>query len=247
MPADERPKDMPGPAMSRLLVIVLAILAVAIYVRSPIDLMPDGAGLIGVIDDLLVALGAMWWLRNRTTPPRPRTTARQRARGPGARGSGGPGAGDAHAPGAGAAADETPWDPFAVLGVRPGATRDEIRDAYRTLWCVAAAVLGTRTDADDVVQDAAAVALVRLGDFDPGTDFVAWMAQIVRYSALNRARLRQRHRKNGDGRERCEDQRTACEGCDFQGSRSHGHPSLRIIPLPLTTGLIYWIQTLNTN
>lgn len=132
MPAEERPKDMPGPAMSRLLVILLAILVVAIYVRSPIDLMPDGAGLIGVIDDLLVALGAMWWLRNRTTPPRPRTTARQRARGPGARGSGGPGAGDAHAPGAGAAADETPWDPFAVLGVRPGATRDEIRDAYRT-------------------------------------------------------------------------------------------------------------------
>lgn len=62
------------------------------------------------------------------------------------------------------------------------------------LWCVAAAVLGTRADADDVVQDAAAVALVRLGDFDPGTDFVAWMAQIVRYSALNRARLRQRRR-----------------------------------------------------
>lgn len=132
MPADEPTKDTPGPAVSRLLVIVLAILAVAIYVRSPIDLVPDGAGLIGVIDDLLVALGVMWWLRNRGAPPKPRTTARQRARGPGARASGGPGAGDARAPGTGATADEAPWDPFAVLGVRPGATHDEIRDAYRT-------------------------------------------------------------------------------------------------------------------
>lgn len=134
--AHDRPDDAPGPPMNRLLVIVLAILAVAIYVRSPIDLVPDGAGLLGILDDLLVALGAMWWLRNRAAPPRPRTTARQRARGPGEfhRAGGGSGARDGHAHGAGsgATADEAPpWDPYAVLGVRRGATPEEVRDAYR--------------------------------------------------------------------------------------------------------------------
>ena len=132
---DERPRDVPGPALSRLVVIVVALLAVAIYVRSPIDLVPDGAGPIGVIDDLLVALGVMWWLRRRGTPPRPRTTARQRARGPGdwGRAPGGAGAGARHGstPGPEGAADDAPWDPYAVLGVHPGATRDAIRDAYR--------------------------------------------------------------------------------------------------------------------
>jgi hypothetical protein len=123
--------------MNRLLVIVVAILVVAIYVRSPIDLIPDGAGLLGVVDDLLVALGVMYWLRNSGTPPKPRTTARQRARGPGAwgRASGGSGAGARAGNASGADDDggaQAPWDPYAVLGVRPGAARDEIRDAYRT-------------------------------------------------------------------------------------------------------------------
>jgi hypothetical protein len=124
--------------MNRLLVIVVAILVVAIYVRSPIDLIPDGAGLLGVVDDLLVAVGVMWWLRNSGTPPKPRTTARQRARGPGdwGRASGGAGSGarasdPPGAAGGDAGAQEAAWDPYAVLGIRRGATRDEIRDAYR--------------------------------------------------------------------------------------------------------------------
>lgn len=66
--------------------------------------------------------------------------------------------------------------------------------AYRPLWCIAAAVLGDRTEADDVVQDAAVVALQRLDDFDPSTDFLAWTSKIVRFTALNRARLRARRR-----------------------------------------------------
>ena len=130
--AHDRPDDAPGPPMNRLLVIVLAILAVAIYVRSPIDLVPDGAGLLGILDDLLVALGAMWWLRNRAAPPRPRTTARQRARGPGEFHRSGTRDGHAHGAAGAATADEPPpWDPHAVLGVRRGATPEEVRDAYR--------------------------------------------------------------------------------------------------------------------
>lgn|GEM_PF-381875 len=129
MPATDDPlKDAPEPPISRLLVIALALLAVAIYVRSPIDLVPEGVGLLGVVDDLLVALGVTWWLRHRGAPPRPRTTARQRARGPGDRART---AGASRDESAAATGDQAPADPYAVLGVRRGATRDEIRDAYR--------------------------------------------------------------------------------------------------------------------
>lgn len=121
--------------MNRALVIVLACIVIFVYVRSPFDLLPDGMGLLGVLDDLLVAFGIVWWLRNRASvPPRPRTTARQRARGPGERARAASG-GSAGAAGAasdgGGAASPPPWDPYAVLGIHRGATVEEIRDAYR--------------------------------------------------------------------------------------------------------------------
>lgn len=64
----------------------------------------------------------------------------------------------------------------------------------RTLWYIAAAILGDRTLAHDVVQEAAAIAMTKLQDFDPATNFTAWMGQIVRFVALNEARGRQRRR-----------------------------------------------------
>lgn len=60
------------------------------------------------------------------------------------------------------------------------------------LWCAAAGVLGDRTLAQDVVQQAAVVGLERLATFDPETSFVAWMVQIVRNLALNESRKRAR-------------------------------------------------------
>lgn len=60
------------------------------------------------------------------------------------------------------------------------------------LWCVAAAVTSDRDRAPDVVQEAAVIALGKLGEFDPGTSFDAWMAQIVRFVALNERRRSQR-------------------------------------------------------
>lgn len=124
--------------MNRAIVVVLACVVIFLYVRSPIDLVPDAMGLVGVLDDLLVAFGIVWWLRNRAaTPPRPRTTARQRARGPHAQrhGDEASGARGAHT---GATRDDTVagdpprWDPYAVLGVARGASADEITRAYRT-------------------------------------------------------------------------------------------------------------------
>jgi RNA polymerase sigma-70 factor (ECF subfamily) len=67
-------------------------------------------------------------------------------------------------------------------------------ESRRTLWYIAAAILGDRTLAHDVVQEAAAIAMGKLQDFDSSTNFTAWMGQIVRFVALNEARGRQRRR-----------------------------------------------------
>ncbi|MCC6971026.1 MAG: RNA polymerase sigma factor [Phycisphaerales bacterium] len=64
--------------------------------------------------------------------------------------------------------------------------------AARKLWCVAAAVTSDRDRASDVVQEAAVIALGKLCEFDPGTSFDAWMAQIVRFVALNDRRKSKR-------------------------------------------------------
>jgi uncharacterized membrane protein YkvA (DUF1232 family) len=114
--------------VSPLLVAVLVCLALLLYVRSPIDLLPDRMGIFGLVDDLLVAFAAVWWLRHRAGQRRPRMTARQRARGYAAR----PGAGPAHDESTRDAGDHAPlWDPYAVLGVVRGASAEEITRAYR--------------------------------------------------------------------------------------------------------------------
>lgn len=65
------------------------------------------------------------------------------------------------------------------------------------LWVVAAAVLSDRVEAEDVVQEAALVAMNRLDAFTPGTSFGAWMSQIVRNIARNAARKDQRRHTSG--------------------------------------------------
>ncbi len=76
----------------------------------------------------------------------------------------------------------------------PSQFADLFQESWRTLWCVAAAVLGGRDEVEDVLQETALIAIGKLGDFDPQTSFTAWMAQIVRYTALNTARRRVRRR-----------------------------------------------------
>jgi RNA polymerase sigma-70 factor (ECF subfamily) len=68
----------------------------------------------------------------------------------------------------------------------------EYQKAYRVLWVVAAGVLGQSAGAEDVVQEAALLALKKVGQFEPGTHFAAWMAQMVRFVALNHARKQSR-------------------------------------------------------
>ena len=68
------------------------------------------------------------------------------------------------------------------------------KSSFRALWLVAYGVVQDATLAEDVVQEAALVALSKIKDFRAGTSFTAWMAQIVRYVALNHARAHRRRR-----------------------------------------------------
>lgn len=94
----------------RLPLIAVALAALA-YVASPIDLLPDVSPL-GLLDDLLVIAATAWWLREqwrRRPRPQPRRTPPPA---PPPDGDGG-------------------WDPYRVLDVPRGASRDDIVHAYR--------------------------------------------------------------------------------------------------------------------
>jgi DnaJ like chaperone protein len=100
---------MTGRSVVGLAIVLAFVLA---YVRSPIDILPDQVGLIGFIDDLLVAVALVTWWRRRfagrhgAAPlPRPENATDRAA--------------------------TAPWDPYAVLGVPRGAATGAIDRAYR--------------------------------------------------------------------------------------------------------------------
>lgn len=68
--------------------------------------------------------------------------------------------------------------------------RDEFanlfRDAIPRLICVAVGIVGNRHLAEDIVQDAGMVAFEKRADFAVGTNFGAWVATIVRHTALRK-------------------------------------------------------------
>ncbi|MEN1704465.1 MAG: RNA polymerase sigma factor [Planctomycetota bacterium] len=69
-----------------------------------------------------------------------------------------------------------------------------LRRDFGTLRFVAAAQAGA-ADADDIVQRAASTALRQLHDFEPGTNFTAWMTAFVRNAARNSRRADRRYRQ----------------------------------------------------
>lgn len=73
------------------------------------------------------------------------------------------------------------------------------RESFASLWLLAAGLVHRRSDADDVVQEAALQAARRLDEFTPGSNFRAWMAQIVRYVCANKNRLRRADQVRGGG------------------------------------------------
>ncbi len=67
----------------------------------------------------------------------------------------------------------------------------QYRAAYPRLTTIAAAIVGDQTQAEDIVQEAAIIAMEKIADFQPGTNLVAWLAEIVRRCALNYRRKTQ--------------------------------------------------------
>lgn len=71
---------------------------------------------------------------------------------------------------------------------------ESFRASARLLWSVAVGVLGRTDAAEDVLQEAAVIALGKLDQFERGTHFAAWMGRIVRLVALNSGRRATRDR-----------------------------------------------------
>ena len=68
------------------------------------------------------------------------------------------------------------------------------RQAYPKLTIIAAGILGQREGAEDIVQQAACIALEKRASHDSTGHFVGWLAGIVRHCALNH-RKKTRNRK----------------------------------------------------
>jgi len=107
---------------------ILPVVFVAIYLLSPFDLIPDFFVGLGWIDDLFLLGLLIWFLSGRSVPLFTRFGSpygrKQRAQERTSQRSSYSSAGQD---------DDTPdtEDPYAILGVRPGATEEEIREAYR--------------------------------------------------------------------------------------------------------------------
>lgn len=105
----------------RIKKIILAVLGIG-YVLSPYDLIPDFFIGRGWIDDLIVI-----WLLWRYV-----FSAWAKGSNAGSQGAGGR-AGESFQENAQARSEDESLDPFQILGLAPGASDDEIRQAYRRL------------------------------------------------------------------------------------------------------------------
>ncbi len=83
--------------------------------------------------------------------------------------------------------------PAQAGGITPAEFSSLFEQSFRVLWYIALGLVHDRNLAEDVVQEAAIVALGKLNQFHRGTNFTAWMGQTVRYAALNLARRNRRH------------------------------------------------------
>lgn len=107
---------------------ILPILFVAIYLVSPFDLVPDFLVGPGWIDDLILVGLLIWFLSGRSLPFFSRFGSPYGTSHGGYGGASRRSAGSSTSQSRG---DRTGQDPYTILGVRPGATAKEIREAYR--------------------------------------------------------------------------------------------------------------------
>src|ERR1041384_2629104 len=64
----------------------------------------------------------------------------------------------------------------------------------RVLWTLAAGLLGDPSEAEDACQEAFLAAYAKRGQFEPETNFLAWMGRFVRNVVANEVRKRARRR-----------------------------------------------------
>ena len=107
---------------------VLPLVFVAIYLISPFDLIPDFFLGPGWIDDLFLVGLLIWFLSGRSLPfsarfGTPHGSSHRAQAGTSQRSS-------YSSAGQGDQTDKAD-DPYVILGVRPGASEEEIREAYR--------------------------------------------------------------------------------------------------------------------
>jgi RNA polymerase sigma-70 factor, ECF subfamily len=81
-----------------------------------------------------------------------------------------------------------------AAGLTPAEFAVHFRESFRTLWLIAMGVTRDAGLAEDVVQEAAVIALGKLNQFERGSNFAAWMGQTVRFVAYNAGRKEQRRR-----------------------------------------------------
>lgn len=110
--------------------IIIAILLVCVYVISRIDLLPDVIPIIGWLDDTFLVGLLIYYLRYRKLPGfmlRLGQLLFKKSSGGSDQASGQRQSGGTHHQAG------QPKNPHAVLGVKPGASREEIQAAYREL------------------------------------------------------------------------------------------------------------------
>jgi len=100
----------------------LVVVLVLLYALSPYDLFPDMIAGWGWLDDIIL-IGLMWYLFFRRPGIPSGHRASEENRDPG----------EAQDPSQGATSDPAGKDPFAILGLRNGASQEDIRAAYRQL------------------------------------------------------------------------------------------------------------------
>lgn len=113
--------------------LILVLILVLFYIISPIDLIPDLLPYIGRLDDIFLTFLTIFYLRYGRLPGFMSWLERLLGKGRPVGGSGNGGAGDRgqYQRNHDAAQGGSTLDPYAILGVKPGASAEEIHAAYR--------------------------------------------------------------------------------------------------------------------
>jgi len=101
--------------------------------------------------------------------------------------------------------NQTMLNPFHIEDLGAGLTGSSreaeflrgLEGSYRDLYASVLSIVGSRADADDVVQEVCAVLWEKFDEFEPGTSFRKWSCAFAFNVA--KAHLRQRRRRKGFG------------------------------------------------